>query len=127
MIKEAMQQWADKALARTASQRAALILAFDREAYHCTGYCWGVPRQERGNRLEPHIGDLDAIGVAMANDVWEKEGCVLVSVWSQQGHKQRQFTPPHDMGGMPEFPAWVVNVLMLEGRVAGHQDDLRSE
>jgi hypothetical protein len=43
---------------------------------------------------------------------------VIVSAWSQQGHKERQFTPPHALGGMQAFPAWMVNVLTLEGRVA---------
>jgi hypothetical protein len=53
--REAMQLWADKALARMAHQPAALIVAFHREAYHFTGYCWGVPGHERGNNATQGI------------------------------------------------------------------------
>jgi hypothetical protein len=55
MTIEAMQQWADEALARKAHERAVLILAFHREANHCTGYCWGVPGHERGNNATQGI------------------------------------------------------------------------
>jgi hypothetical protein len=82
---EAMQQWADNVLASTAHEPAVLIIAFNREAYHCTGYIWGVPGHEPGTRLERHTGDLDDMGLALANAVWAREGCVIVSAWSPGG------------------------------------------
>jgi hypothetical protein len=99
MIK-AMQQWVHattRRLTKEGCPDAALIYAIDRAAQRAVGYCWGIsmPKVGATERMLAAINSagnaLDSTGAQAANKVWERGGCVTVSVWTKDSYRERHF------------------------------------
>jgi hypothetical protein len=119
-MEKTMYGWADETLTRMAQdgRRAVLIFAIDRRAQRVTGYYWGgAAAPLHGSRIQRHsVEDPDGMGAALASEVWQKSGCVMVSVWDYSHHKERQFESPQALGGVHAFQAWMLNMLQLEAQ-----------